>query len=306
MIALSFSNIGALKRMHYEAVKDYVAQTMAAADRLSLYRQIIQLPGFETYSPDEEGLNASYQWLQAFILADVDTLRVWTINHADKLRFTYMKKLYLRRFANGANNFVDTQNTYNAYTLFKAMDIKVCPYCEHEYIVSVEIDGQTHRTMEFDHFYPKDDEQYPALAMCFYNLIPSCSACNRLKLAKRIAANPYDEHIESLTHLHPDLEVGVNIETLSDADCEIKFHPSGDMIVNENILALEQRYAVLSPKVRELLRKRQQFPIEKLEEMERAGFGTKEQFLRALFGAPRLETNGKELHTKMKQDLLGY
>ena len=78
------------------------------------------------------------------------------------------------------------------------------------------------------------------------------------------------------------------------------------MVVNERVLALEQRYDVLKPEVRDLLRKKQQFPDEKLEELERMGLYTKEQLKRALFGAPRSEANGHELHTKLKHDLIGY
>lgn len=49
------------------------------------------------------------------------------------------------------------------------MNLKVCPYCEHEFLDVVEVTQgtQTKRTMEFDHFYPKGSDEYPALAMCF-------------------------------------------------------------------------------------------------------------------------------------------
>lgn len=306
MIALSFPNIEELKRTHSEAVEDYVSQSISEQDRRKVYTCISKLPGFEQYDPNDEHYASDYEWLRKFILADIHTLRDWATNHADKLRFGYFKDLYLNRFAKGANHFVNTGRSYNAYTLFDAMNIRVCPYCEHEYLAHVRVDNGDRRTMQFDHFYPKDDAMYPGLAMCFYNLIPSCSSCNTLKLTQGIAANPYDSDIESLTNLHPDIMPGVNIETMSNDDCAIKFHASGDMVVNERVLALEQRYDILKPTVRDLLRKKQQFPEEKLEELERMGLFSKEQLKRDLFGAPRSEANGKELHTKMKHDLIGY
>lgn len=35
-------------------------------------------------------------------------------------------------------------------------------------------------TAQLDHFFPKSE--YPILALCFYNLVPSCPSCNKLKL----------------------------------------------------------------------------------------------------------------------------
>lgn len=40
--------------------------------------------------------------------------------------------------------------------------------------------------------------------------------------------------------------------------------------------------------------------------MEKAGFGAADTLRRALFGKPRSEAKGKELHTKMKEDTIGY
>lgn len=298
MVALDFPNIEELKLTHYEAIEDYVSH-MPETERNAIREHITPLLKIDNPSSD-------YEWLREFILADVKTLREWTTNQAEKLRFGEFKKLYLTMFSNGPTKYVDTKKTYNAYTLYKAMNIRVCPYCEHEYIDALNIEGKEHRTMEFDHFYPKDDTKYPGLAMCFYNLIPSCSSCNKIKRIVSLDANPYEEGIEDLTYLYPDIEIGVNIETLSEEECAVKFHPKGGMIQNEKALGLEQRYTSQNHIVKDLLKKKQQFPDEKLEKMEKAGFGTKEQLTRALFGAPRAEIKGKELHTKMKHDLIGY
>lgn len=52
--------------------------------------------------------------------------------------------------------------------------------------------------------------------------------------------------------------------------------------------------------------KKQRYPLEKLKEMERSGFGTVETLTVDFFGKPRKEAKGKELRTKMKEDLIGY
>lgn len=306
MIALSFPNIIELERMHFSAVRSYVFQIMHRDARSALYRSVVALPGFDDYDEDYEEGESGCKWLRQFILADYSTLCDWANYHAEKLKFDYMKKLYLNRFSKSPEIFVDKDNTYNSYTLFRHMDIKVCPYCEHEFLDEVEIEGLTRRTMEFDHFFPKGSQECPGLAMCFYNLIPSCKPCNQLKMINPVAASPYHAGIEQMSHLCPDLELGVNMETVSVDECKIKLHPKGGMVVNNRSLALEQRYEKASSLAYDLLKKKQQYSEEKLEEMERLGFGNKESIKRDLFGLPRHEAKGKELHTKMKEDLIGW
>lgn len=304
MIALDFENIDNLKKLHSEAVIDYVTTKLSKEDITVLYRRITSLPHIGAYPNKWDGKNTS--WLRCFILADLNTLKDWVMNHADKLRFDTFKKLYKTKFSNGKDKYVDSGNTYNSYTLFNKMGIKVCPYCEDEYIEEVVIDGKTKRTMEFDHFYPKGDKEYPGLAMCFYNLIPSCIKCNRLKMAQPISANPYFPDIESLTQLYPDLPIGINFESVTEDECKICFHARGDMVLNVKNLALEQRYEQHKAEVYQLLSKKQRYPKEKIEEMERAGFVTSATLVVDLFGKPRSIAKGKELHTKMKADLIGY
>jgi len=219
-----------------------------------------------------------------------------------------MKKVYLNRFSNGISNYVDRNETYNAYTLFEKMNLKVCPYCEHELLDIVEVmhGKQIKRTLEFDHFYPKGTDEYPGLAMCFYNLVPSCKVCNQLKLTNPVAANPYESDIENLSYFYSNLPIGVNYDAVPEADFSIKMHTEGNMMINQDTLGLEQRYQSLNYTAYQLLKNRQNFPDEKLAEMERMGLGTIEGLRLSLFGKPRSEASGTELHTKMKEDLIGY
>lgn len=295
MIHLDFENIEALKTLHYKAVESYVREIMKEPYKNSFKTAVCALPGID---------DRDNTWLKQFILADWKTLESWAKNEADKLQFTEMKGLYLNRFAHGKENFVDRGETYNSMTLFKAMNVHVCPYCEDEKILVVEQYGEERRTSEFDHFYPKSD--YPGLAMCFYNLVPSGKVCNQLMKAYPVAANPYDDQIESLTWLYPDLPIGVNMETVDDAQCAVKLHAKGGMVTNEQSLTLEQRYAQYAHEAYELLRKHQQYTDEKLEALEHMGFGNKEQLKRDLFGRPREEARGEELRTKMKKDLIDW
>lgn len=306
MIHLSFPNIQTLEQMHFAAVRNYCSEIMRSDKLKDFYKKVIALPGFDSFHQEYIEAENGFEWLRRFILADHNTLSTWVKEQAVKLQFDQMKRLYLNRFSKSPDAFVDSHGTYNSYTLFRAMGIKVCPYCEHEFLDEVLVDGHTRRTMEFDHFFPKGENEYPGLAMCFYNLIPSCKQCNQLKMTLPIEASPYDPSIECLSHLSPDLEIGVNMETVDEQDCKIRLHPSGGMIMNNRSLALEQRYDSVTSDVYQLLRKKQQYPDEKLEELERLGFGKIKQLKQDLFGLPRSMAKNKELHTKMKEDLIGY
>lgn len=65
--------------------------------------------------------------------------------------------------------------------LSRMLNIKVCPYCNHNFTLYIDILGKTKKKglFQFDHFYDKSD--YPYLSMSLYNLIPSCSLCNHQK-----------------------------------------------------------------------------------------------------------------------------
>ena len=79
--------------------------------------------------------------------------------------------------------------------LSRSLNIRTCPYCNRSYTFSIDekmdeaSDKRVRVRPEFDHFYPK--AKYPCLALCFYNLIPSCPVCNHLKREREIDLNPY-------------------------------------------------------------------------------------------------------------------
>lgn len=77
---------------------------------------------------------------------------------------------------------------WSRHQLLTSLGVKVCPYCQRNYITSYTLeenkeDKVEKTTADLDHFYPKKD--YPFLALSLYNFIPSCSICNsRMKLKK--------------------------------------------------------------------------------------------------------------------------
>lgn len=70
--------------------------------------------------------------------------------------------------------------------LAKPLDLKVCPYCNRNYITYIPKDNNINSSKKvvrptYDHFFNKGKYKY--LSLSFYNLIPSCYICNsNLKL----------------------------------------------------------------------------------------------------------------------------
>ena len=143
--------------------------------------------------------------------------------------------------------------------------------------------------------------------MCFYNLVLSGQNCNGVKSQNILGISPYDEDIETLTFLSPDIEPGVNMDSLNPEDCKVKLHSKRGMVENERVLGLKERYENRYIEAYELLKRKQQFPIEKIEELVDSGFfPSVAEVYRTLFGATYEEAKFKAIHQKLKKDLIGY
>jgi len=289
-------------RVHAEAICAYV-QRQKTEYQEQLFRNINALlcyeKDFKEYQKDH-----NWDWLVQFLLADMEQLRAWT-KQAEQLQFEQFLRLYQNRFAAGAEKYVDEATKYNAYALIHNLGVTVCPYCDEEYLdVITKKDGKTVRTLELDHFFPKG--QYPALAMCFYNLIPSGQACNGLKLEQKLGMNPYEANIENHTWLYPDFPIGKNMEQVSVEECEIHFHPIDGMKDNVQVLCLEERYQKHKSKAHKYLKLKQQYNEQKVQEMVKAGFfSSVDAAYRILYEEPLVGNEPAQLLRKLKYDITG-
>lgn len=267
----------------------------------SIQRVVPYMVSFEDCIADD-----NWGWLRNFLLADIDTLKRW-IQKKEALQFDQFLKLYQNRFSAGASKYIDDVSKYNAYTFIRNLGLSVCPYCDEEYIEVLDtVDGKTIRTLELDHFFPKS--QYPALALCFFNLVPSGQNCNGIKMETFLGMSPYEETIEECTYLSPDLPIGVNMETVSVDDCEIHFHPKLGMQENVKVLCLEQRYQKHKDKAHRYLTIKQQYDENKIEEMVKAGyFPSSDIAYRILYGEALQDSDSGRpgLLRKLKHDLVG-
>lgn len=81
------------------------------------------------------------------------------------------------------------------HALLVDLDVRVCPYCNRQYITYYYEDKNKRTTADLDHFHPQS--KYPLLSLSLYNFVPSCSLCNsstmKGQLDKKIVY-PYKEH----------------------------------------------------------------------------------------------------------------
>lgn len=75
---------------------------------------------------------------------------------------------------------------------YNNLKINSCIYCNRNYIFDVNENG--HIKGHIDHFYPK--AKYPYFAMSFYNFIPVCESCNKVK-------SEYDTTDATKSIIHP-------------------------------------------------------------------------------------------------------
>lgn len=105
--------------------------------------------------------------------------------------FDHFNEIVYDIFVNGV---YDGDGTFDKRGFVKNSGLRVCPYCGMEYIVP------TNRSKkQIDHFFPK--RKYPFLALCYYNLIPSCDTCN--ESPNKGQKNPIDKVSEGKNIIHP-------------------------------------------------------------------------------------------------------
>lgn len=88
--------------------------------------------------------------------------------------------------------------------LAKRLNVKCCPYCNHQYTLYVTDWNKEKAALQFDHFIDKG--VYPIFSMSIFNLIPSCQICNHTKMTHQLSPkfNPYMTDISSLFKFRVD------------------------------------------------------------------------------------------------------
>jgi len=195
------------------------------------------------------------------------------------------------RFKNFKIFYNKFRNKY-AVWLIEELDIKVCPYCNREYIFKFEDSKKgTSRTIAtFDHYYSKS--KYPFLAISFYNLIPSCHICNsKFKHTKDFTIeeylHPYIDDFNTKAKFHTYLKNSTHSK-IDDIYLELKAIDKDDKRT-QNIITtfrLNDLYQNHKDTVLELIQKREIYPDSYIDELYRnySFFNNKEDVLRLITG----------------------
>ena len=188
-----------------------------------------------------------------------------------------------------------TTDTSIAYKLVENLGIKTCPYCNRSYISFIKTKKKKTRP-QLDHFYPK--AIYPFLACSFYNLIPSCSACNHTKsdddsYKDEKAGNlvhPYNVKDSDFTFSYTlnDLKI-TEIFNTNKKDINFEYEESIGISLNTNYskndeyFQLQEIYQNHKDIVIELILKEINYPKSYIKELIDNHFGTEEEIYRFIF-----------------------
>ena len=216
----------------------------------------------------------------------------------------------IRKIFNYKNFTTKKKKEYDAYDLAKNLDIPTCPYCNRTYTKTVITKNREKIIRpEFDHWFPKN--QYPLLALSFYNLIPSCHICNsnlkgKIKPDLKYHFHPYNP----INNFHPIFSY-----ELKDYDSyKIKFGFRGEFDEKEKfeeslkIFQLENIYQAHEDEVKDLIKIRQAYSDKYIEILNDSLKGvnlSKEEVYRLAFGVHYEEDKfDRRPLSKLKKDIL--
>ncbi len=238
-------------------------------------------------------------------------------------------------FSDGKKVLMKNGNGWNRHSFMAELGIKVCPYCNRQYITSyfigvnkdkkdsekqsAETENEMARTTtDTDHYYPKSF--FPLLSMNIHNMIPSCQICNsRMKLNK--VRSKEERHLYPYKDKSSILKFEINFDKLEDlynfsqSDIKIslkypkrgEYHKRAEQSVE--LFKLEQIYQAHTDIVYCLKENMKNYSEKKYEKIfcKNYGeiFGSYDEFLRILY--PFLNEDEKNVPlTKMKKDIYKF
>lgn len=205
-----------------------------------------------------------------------------------------------------------TQENYNgelkkwsAYSFVFESGIRVCPYCNRQYITPIYSRKNTNKPGHFlradlDHFYPKG--KYPYLSMSLYNLVPSCKFCNSsLKGIKEFDfndVNPYEDSFgDHFDFKYLISEKRIKVDMINEA--RIKNYLS--------FFQIEALNSYHTNVAEDMIEKAKMYPdsyVENLYQSYKSKVGNKQQLRELIFGITEDKAQiNDEVLAKLKQDI---
>ena len=229
------------------------------------------------------------------------------LNNYKVVRYLFEQRTY-NEFSK--NMEYGNDQIYGAYRFVELLDLKTCPYCNRNYISIIEKNDLNEKQTrpELDHFHPKSI--YPFLAINYYNLIPSCSTCNKLKSDDDSLKllHPYDDDINkiNITYWLNDMKF-YDVKSIKDLtfgseksiEIEIENRPNS----NKKVFQLERLYQEHTDIVIELILRHLHYPQSYIEELSSFGYN-KEEIYRFIFSNYLNEENlSKRPLSKLTKDI---
>ena len=162
--------------------------------------------------------------------------------------------------------FTECKNTYDQFSKRRVNDwiigkanVNVCPYCNLAYTYN----RKEKVTAQLDHFFSKSE--YPMFSLCYYNLIPSCPACNHIKLDNsEKMSSPYEENAFENMEITWRLFDGSNPDekTLRELSNSIQIKISSNKVGDTNnikIMKLNEAYNYHKDYASEIIKKMQSY-----------------------------------------------
>ena len=162
---------------------------------------------------------AAMSWIKEFVTRNVPYISEPEKNFTRREEYNqYVDNvIYPSVFESNFRNVEDSEWIFwDAYAFVFLSGIKVCPYCNRQFVSPV-VTSKGKIRGSIDHFLPKS--KYPYLSMSIYNWIPCCSNCNSyLKRTFEFSfddINLYTENLSDHFRYVYDLKrsgIGVSIE----------------------------------------------------------------------------------------------
>jgi len=214
-------------------------------NRLKRFKQILKLHGID-------------ETIKEIIFADFNELNNLK-NTYGVITLSFTDKEFIEK-----SLYKEIRNKFG-YKLVELLNLKVCPYCNRNYIVNF---NKTNTTVQLDHFYDKSSYFY--LAISLYNLIPSCSICNLRKSKKDDEIlYPYLDNFDDLVNFKYE---GINSNSLLNF-----FHPQrvklsissiNNKVQNSiNIFNINELYQEHRDIVSEILKRKEMYPKSRIDEL---------------------------------------
>ncbi|MBR2179491.1 MAG: hypothetical protein IJ862_03725 [Selenomonadaceae bacterium] len=202
-------------------------------------------------------------------------------------------------------------NKMTRWKIFKLMDVKVCPYCNRQYIHIVEDSGYLG---DIDHFLNKDI--YPLFSLSIWNMIPCCKPCNQKykRSSTTTILSPHDEGFDDdcIIKVKPH-NVGALLGENNDMDLKWEIdintpqEKSKKILENIKLFQLNEQYKNHIEDVKDILRWKRLYNHNYLKYLKKLLNINEHQFNRMIFGCTLKPDNFKdELLSKMVYDIVKH